>query len=57
MKSKFSLEKYSRILILLLFIIVLTVIRPHSFPTVNNISNVLWSYLFQGRTGNGEAGH
>ena len=43
MKSKFSLEKYSRILILLLFIIVLTVIRPHSFPTVNNISNVLWS--------------
>ena len=43
MKSKFSLEKYSRRLILLLFIIVLTVIRPHSFPTVNNISNVLWS--------------
>lgn len=43
MKKKFSVEKYSRILILLLFIIVLTIIRPKSFPTVNNISNVLWS--------------
>ena len=43
MKSKIPMEKYSRILILLLFIVVLTVIRPKSFPTVNNISNVLWS--------------
>jgi len=43
MKKKFSVEKYSRILILLLFIVVLTIIRPKSFPTVNNISNVLWS--------------
>ncbi len=43
MKSKFSMEKYSRILILLLFIVILTIIRPNSFLTVNNISNVLWS--------------
>ncbi len=43
MKAGLALEKYSRIFILLLFIIVLTVIRPQSFPTVNNISNVLWS--------------
>lgn len=43
MKNKFSIEKYSRILILFLFIVVLTIIRPKSFPTVNNISNVLWS--------------
>lgn len=43
MKKKLSVEKYSRILILLLFIVVLTIIRPKSFPTVNNISNVLWS--------------
>lgn len=43
MKKKIPMEKYSRILILLLFIVVLTVIRPKSFPTVNNISNVLWS--------------
>ena len=43
MKNKIPMEKYSRILILLLFIVVLTVIRPKSFPTVNNISNVLWS--------------
>lgn len=43
MKKKFSLAKYSRIMILLLFIVILTIIRPNSFPTVNNISNVLWS--------------
>lgn len=43
MKKKLSVEKCSRILILLLFIVVLTIIRPKSFPTVNNISNVLWS--------------
>ncbi|MCI9140596.1 MAG: ABC transporter permease [Lachnospiraceae bacterium] len=43
MKKKFSVEKYSRIVILLLFTVVLTIIRPKSFPTVNNISNVLWS--------------
>jgi len=43
MKKKISMEKYSRILILLLFIVILTIIRPKSFPTVNNISNVLWS--------------
>ena len=43
MKKKIPMEKYSRILILLLFIVVLTIIRPKSFPTVNNISNVLWS--------------
>ena len=40
MKKKIPMEKYSRILILLLFIVVLTVIRPKSFPTVNNIYNV-----------------
>lgn len=43
MKKRFPMEKYSRILILLLFIVVLTIIRPKNFPTVNNISNVLWS--------------
>lgn len=42
-KKRISLEKYSRVLILLLFIAALTAIRPRSFPTVNNISNVLWS--------------
>lgn len=48
MKKKIPMEKYSRILILLLFIVVLTVIRPKSFPTVNNISNVLWSISIVG---------
>ncbi len=43
MKNRFSMERYSRVLILLLFIVALTIIRPKNFPTVNNISNVLWS--------------
>ncbi len=43
MSKKFSLARYSRLLILLAFIVILIIIRPHSFPTVNNISNVLWS--------------
>lgn len=48
MKGKFSPAKYSRLLILALFIVVLTIIRPASFPTVNNISNVLWSIAVVG---------
>ncbi|OYP41127.1 ribonucleotide-diphosphate reductase subunit alpha, partial [Lachnotalea glycerini] len=43
MIKKIRWEKYSRLFILLLFLVVLTIIRPNSFPTVNNISNVLWS--------------
>ena len=43
MKNRFSMERYSRVLILLLFIVALTIIRPKNFPTVNNISNLLWS--------------
>lgn len=42
MKS-INLQKYSKLLILLAFMLALTVIAPTSFPTVANLSNVLWS--------------
>lgn len=43
MNIRIMMQKYSKIFILILFVAVLTIIRPHSFPTVNNLSNVLWS--------------
>lgn len=43
MKKKVNLKKYSNLLILVAFIIVLTILKPKSFPTISNISNVLWS--------------
>jgi ribose/xylose/arabinose/galactoside ABC-type transport system permease subunit len=36
-------KKFQKPLILAAFVIVLTIIAPHSFPTSRNISNVLWS--------------
>jgi len=43
MKSKADIKKHSKLLILVVFILVLTILKPKSFPTVGNISNVLWS--------------
>lgn len=43
MKQRMNIKKYSKILILVVFVVVLTILKPHSFPTVGNISNVLWS--------------
>ena len=43
MKREVSLKRYSKIFILLGFMLVLTIIAPHSFPTIANLSNVLWS--------------
>lgn len=43
MKQSVNMKRYSKIFILLGFMLVLTVIAPHSFPTVANLSNVLWS--------------
>jgi ribose/xylose/arabinose/galactoside ABC-type transport system permease subunit len=37
------INKFKKIFILLLFLIVLSIIAPRSFPTSRNISNVLWS--------------
>lgn len=42
-KNKLEIKKYSRFFILILFIITLTILRPNSFLTINNFSNVLWS--------------
>ena len=41
--KNFNLTKYSKPLILLVFIIVLTILRPSTFLTVSNFANVLWS--------------
>jgi ribose/xylose/arabinose/galactoside ABC-type transport system permease subunit len=37
------IKKCKKLFILLFFIMLLSVIAPHSFPTSRNISNVLWS--------------
>lgn len=41
--KKIDLKRYSKLLILAAFIVSLTILKPRSFPTVENISNVLWS--------------
>lgn len=41
--KNFNLTKYSKPLILLVFIVVLTILRPSTFLTVSNFANVLWS--------------
>lgn len=41
--KNFNLTKYSKPLIMLVFIVVLTILRPSTFLTVSNFANVLWS--------------
>lgn len=41
-------SRFSKPIILVVFIIALTILRPDSFPTVGNISNVLWSVSVYG---------
>ena len=41
--NKINWSKYSKPIILLCFILVLSVLRPKAFLSVNNFSNVLWS--------------
>jgi Ribose/xylose/arabinose/galactoside ABC-type transport systems, permease components len=43
MKGKKIAKQYSKLIILLAFVVVLSILKPKSFPTVGNISNVLWS--------------
>jgi len=43
MKYKINIRKYSKWLILVAFVVVLTILKPKSFLTIGNISNVLWS--------------
>ncbi|MEE3419734.1 MAG: ABC transporter permease [Lachnospiraceae bacterium] len=42
-EKKFNWSAYSKPIILVAFIVVLTILRPKTFPTLSNISNVLWS--------------
>jgi ribose transport system permease protein len=46
--KKINLSKLSKPLILLVFMLVLTILRPGSFLTVGNLSNVLWSISVYG---------
>ncbi|MDO4804341.1 MAG: ABC transporter permease [Lachnospiraceae bacterium] len=41
--KKINWSKYSKPIILVVFCIILTILRPTTFPTVSNIANVLWS--------------
>lgn len=41
--KEFTISKYSKPLILIAFIIVLSILRPASFLRVSNFANVLWS--------------
>ena len=46
--KKFKVSNLTKPLILVLCFIVLTILRPNSFPTVSNLSNVLWSISVYG---------
>lgn len=46
--KKINLSKFSKPIILLVFMLVLTILRPTSFLTVGNLSNVLWSVSVYG---------
>lgn len=48
MKKKIQWGKFSKPMILVAFVIILTILRPDSFPTLGNISNVLWSVSVYG---------
>ncbi len=42
-KQKLFLSKYSKPIILLIFVVVLSILRPKAFLNIGNLSNVLWS--------------
>ncbi len=46
--KKISWSAYTKPMILVLFMVILTVLRPASFLTVGNLSNVLWSVSVYG---------
>lgn len=46
--KKINLKALTKPLILLACLAVLTILRPNSFPTVSNLSNVLWSISVYG---------
>ncbi len=43
MNKRINIAKYSRFIILLILIVFLAILKPNSFLTLNNISNVFWS--------------
>lgn len=46
--KKFKVSNLTKPLILVLCFVVLAILRPNSFPTVSNLSNVLWSISVYG---------
>lgn len=46
--KKFSVKQFSKPLILVACFLILTILRPNAFPTVSNLSNVLWSISVYG---------
>ena len=43
----FNWSKYSKPIILVVFIIALSILRPKAFLSLDNFSNVLWSVQLQ----------
>ena len=43
MMKNFNWSKYSKPIILVAFIVVLSILRPKAFLSLDNFSNVLWS--------------
>ena len=41
--KNFNWEKYSKPVILAAFIVILSILRPKAFLSLDNFSNVLWS--------------
>lgn len=46
--KKIEWSKYSKAIILVMFIVILTILRPKTFLTIGNIANVLWSVSVYG---------
>lgn len=46
--KKISLSALSKPIILVAFFVILAILRPKSFPTIGNLSNVLWSISVYG---------
>ena len=48
MRKKLAFKNLTKPIVLAICFLALTLLRPHSFPTVGNLSNVLWSISVYG---------
>lgn len=48
MNQKLSIRRFTKPIVLAVCFLALTILRPQSFPTISNLSNVLWSVSVYG---------